>query len=208
MGTFDPKPEKQYEICPEGKHTGIPFTIVDCGSVHDSFQGVEKIKHQIYLGWEFPEVLMSDGRPFMYGNFYNVTNGEYGMYFAKTSNINKMLRTWTGLDEKACSKPGLLGKLVKDQTPCTITIAHEPSRKDPNKMYAVAESIKPFKGKNAPARINEPLIYQLGGENLAAVPEWLQKKIEACLENNGGIPPKQKDAPGSGMDEGDMDIPF
>ncbi len=192
MGVFDPKPDKKFELCPEGKHTGVLFTIVDCGSHRDSYQGEEKIKHQVYLGWEFPEVLMSDGRPFMHGLFYNVTDGEYGMYFAKTSNINKMLRGWTGLDEKACSKPGLLGKLLKEKTPCTITITHEESRKDPSKMYAVAESIKPFKGKEAPAPVNDPVVYQLGGDNLSLVPEWLQKKIEACLENNGGVEKKQK----------------
>lgn len=204
MGVFDPKPDKKFELCPEGKHTGILFTIVDCGSHRDSYQGEEKIKHQIYLGWEFPEVLMSDGRPFMHGLFYNVTDGEYGMYFAKTSNINKMLRSWTGLDEKACSKPGLLGKLLKDKTPCTLTIAHEESRKDPSKMYAVAESIKPFKGKEAPAPVNETVVYQLGGDNLSLVPEWLQKKIESCLENNEGLPPR---APKS--DNGaDEDVPF
>lgn len=210
MGVFDPRPDKKFEICPEGKHTGVLFTIVDCGSIRDTYEGQEKIKHQVYLGWELVGVLMEDGRPFMYGNFYNVTDGDYGMYFPKNSNLNKMLRTWTGLNEKQCSYPSLLGKLVKEQTPCSITMAHEPSHKDPEKVYAVAESIKPYKGKDEPAPQNEPLIYALGGDNFEAVPMWLQKKIEACLENNGGVPPrppKGEDGPVASHNI-DEDIPF
>lgn len=215
MSVFD-APDRPRELCPEGKHTGYLFTIVDVGSIRDTYMGEEKIKHRIYLGWEFPDLPMSDGRPFMHGNFYSVTDGQYGMYFPKTSNMNKMLRGWTGLDEKACSKPGLLGKLLKDHTPCSISIAHESGKKDPSKVYAVAESIKPFKGKDAPEPVNVPVIYQIGDseDRYELVPEWLKKQIAGCLELNGGVPKREpKQAPdhdphnGAEIDD-DMGIPF
>lgn len=202
--------DRPRELCPEGRHTAYLYSVVDLGSIRDSYQGEEKIRHQIYLTWEFPEAPMSDGRPFVHGASYNVTDGNYGLYFAKTSNINKMLRGWTGLDEKACSKPGLLGKLVRERTPCTISIVHEEGKKDKTKTYAVAESIKPCKAKDLPAPVNPHVFYgPVGSEIPDAIPEWLKKRIGECLELNGGVPKREdRPAPGAGMEEGDMDIPF
>lgn len=210
MSVFD-APDRPRELCPKGQHTGYLFTVVDVGSIRDTFEGVEKIKHRIYLGWEFPEVLMSDGRPFMWGNFFNVTDGQYGMYFPKASNMNKMLRGWTGLDEKACSKPAMLGKLLKNQTPCSIMIGHKKDKKDPSLSHAVALSIDAFEGKNPPEPVNVPVIYQIGDseDRYELVPEWLKKQIAGCLELNGGVPKREfNPAPDQGDAKPDEYIPF
>lgn len=213
MSVFD-KETRPREIVPEGRHTAILYSIVDLGSRIDVYDGVERVKHEAHLAWEFPDVLMSDGRPFAYGNTYTVTDGKYGLYFAKTSNLNKMLRSWTGLNEKACSKPGLLGRLMKDGTPCTISIVHEPSKKEPGKMFPKAESIKPFRGKDVPARVNKPISYSIDQDVLPeGLPDWQVKRIAESLERTTGVPerkPREEDAAHAGrvVDTDDHGIPF
>lgn len=207
MGPFDPPVERPHELAPEGKFPAILYMIVDCGSVRDSYDGIEKIKHQVYLCWELVGTAMSDGRPFVQGMFYNITDGQFGPYFAKTSNINKMLRGWTKGDEKACSKPSLLGKLLRDETPCYMTIAHETKEKNgEKKTYANVESIKPYTGKDEVKRVNAPVVYgPVGSDYPEGLPEWLKKRINACLELNGGVPAK---APANTEPSSDEDFPF
>lgn len=201
--------DKQYEVIPEGRHTGLLYALIDLGTHEDTFQGVTKFKHELYVGFELPEVLMSDGRPFMWGKTFNVTNGRFGPYISKTSNLYKFLKVWTGQDDP---KLQMLGKLIGH--PATISIVHEEGKKDATKIYAVAETVKPFKGKAVPAAKNEPIIYELGepgSEIPANVFEWCKKKMVACKEWNGGVPKPEEN--GSGMIESDMhdidsDIPF
>jgi len=206
MSIFDkPVDSKPRENPPEGKYDAVLMGVVDLGTHEDTYQGVSRTKHELQLTWELCGSQMSDGRPFVVSKNYTCTNGQFGMYFAATSNIFKMLKTWTGKDEKACKKPGILGQLIRDQTPATITIEHQQGKTDPTKTYANIESIKPFKGKNPPTRTNAPVVYELGGPGLEELPEWQRKKIAECLENTTGLPERKKDDVDHGTTE---DIPF
>lgn len=185
--SFFSAPKNNYpprELAPEGKYTAVLYLAVDCGTNEDTYNGVSKLKHDVYLAWELVDTAMSDGRPFTIGNTYTITDGKFGPYFAKTSNANKMLRSWTGMDEKACSKANLLGKLIEEQTPCTISVGVQQGRKDPTKEYNIIESVKPYKGKPIKGRANAPILYAIrDGEVPEEVYPWLKDRIASCLEN-------------------------
>lgn len=184
MSFFDAPSNTPREIIPEGKYTAIPYLAVDCGTRQDTYQGETKLKREIYVAWELVDTAMADGRPFVIGNFYTITSGKFGPYFAKTSNANKMLRGWTGMDEKACSKPHLIGRLIADQTPCLLTVGEQQGRKDPSKIYSIIESIKPHKGAKHKNRHNDPVLYALAdGPVPESVPAWLRSRISECIEN-------------------------
>ena len=199
------------ETLAEGKYTGVLYMVVDCGSRVDTFQGVDKIKREVYVCWELVDTEMADGRPFVIGNFYTLTNGQWGPYFAKTSNACKMLKSWTGLDEQSCTKANLLGKLIRDRVPCTITVGEQAGRKDPTRTYNIIESVKPYKGSGTPVRINNAVVYALSdGAPGAEVPEWLRNRIADCLENTnpGALVRKEADVAPPAAPVHDEDVPF
>ncbi len=195
MSIFDQpiQESKPQELIPEGRYTGILYSVVDLGTHKDTYEGVERLKHEVHLTWELVGSAMSDGRPFAASKTLTITNGKFGPYMAKTSNIFKMLRTWTGKDEKACSNVRILGELVKEQFPASITIEHVQGKKDATKTYAIIESIKAYKGKDKPSRVNEAFFFSVG-QDTSALPAWQANRVTECLELNGGLPARE-DAP-------------
>ncbi len=199
--TFEPQP-----LVAEGMHTGRLYSIIDLGTHLDTFQGVSSEKHKIRLTWEL-EPKMEDGRPFVIGKDYTITRGQWGPYIAKTSALFDLLKNWMKWGEKQI-KLGKLGKLIGE--PALITINHEKGKADPTKTYATLGPVLPLmKGMKAEDPINPPLVYELGGDNLAELPQWIQDKIGKCLEWNGGVSawkPKSEDAPKPSTE--DSDVPF
>lgn len=179
-------------LAPEGKHTAILYLIADLGHHKETFEGDESIKHKIYLSWELVGTKMEDGRPFVIGNDFTVSpskfhEGDY--YFAKTSNIYKIIKSWSN-QEKVRTDPGMLVELLDTAYPATINVEHQTSRRDPEKTYSIIASIKPFKGTGKPVRVNEPVnhIAPKTQESFGKLPDWIKKKIGASLELNGGVP--------------------
>lgn len=197
---------KPIELIPEGRYTGILYSVVDLGTHKDTYEGVERLKHEVHLTWELVGTEMSDGRPFAASRTYTITNGKFGPYMAKTSNIFKMLRAWTGRDEKVCSNVRILGELVKDQVPASITIELVQGKKDASKTYAIIESIKPYKLKDKPSRANEAFFFSVG-QDTSALPAWQSNRVAECLELNGGLPARE-DAPQAPAATTDEDFPF
>ena len=119
-----------------------------------------------------------------------------------------MLRGWTGLDEKACSRADLLGKLVIEQIPCTITVGEQQGKKDPTRIFNIIESVKPYKGKDNPVRYNNPVLYALlDGDVPDEVHGWLKARIENCLENEARKHGFDAEEPGEPVLP-DEDVPF
>jgi hypothetical protein len=212
-------PVKVFELPPEGKHKARLIWAIDTGTHKDAYEGVETLRHKIYLGWELVETKMEDSRPFMVGAYYTISNGTYGPYIAKTSNTSKVLRKWQDWDEQQASKMINLMQLACDQAPAYITVSVEPTKKDPAKLKYLIDSIKPCKDPVPPAA-NDSLVYLLNKHSdkaLALVPDWLKGKegdhperrtIAHCLENNGGVPARQKDETSKTTTDRDDDIPF
>lgn len=182
------------ELIPEGKYGCRLFMVVDYGTHPATWEGVVKDKHEIYLAWELIGQKMADGRPFIIGKRYTVTNGSYGPYLAKTSNLHKVLRTWLDLNEKEAARVGNLTEQYKfwksllGGVPASITIGQEKDRKDDTKWYNMIESIKPYKGAELGDIENKPVFYILGkskdnpGEDWDKLWPWQQKIVESCNE--------------------------
>lgn len=197
-------------LAPDGKFPAILYLLADLGHHRDTYEGVETIKHKIYVSFELVGTKMDDGRPFDIGREFTVSpskfhKGDY--YFAKTSNIYKLIKSWSNKD-KVRTDPGVLVELLQMSYPATLTVEHIESRRVKDKVNAVIESVKPWKGKDKLVRVNEPVDCLSNMNDFDKLPDWIQKKIKSNLERNGGVPEQvYEDAP-TPSDEDDGGIPF
>ena len=190
-----------FELVPEGKHTGIIRYVVDCGHQHDSYQGVASIKHLIFVGWEL-DCLTKEGDRHWKGQFYTATDfinsktGEADWFLGGTSNFNKLLRGWTGQDQDTVKWRSFLGNLVNKQVPCTMVIELSEDKKTPGKFYSNIDAVKPYKavkGAPEPKRVGEVVTWMFGQDGLDDLPGNIRKKILASIEMVEGsykVPPK------------------
>ncbi len=214
MGIFDTTgvTKKMHELIPEGVYSARVYMIADMGTHMSMWEGEEKPKHTVYIGFELIGTKMSDERPFVVSKQFTLSNGKYGVYIAKSSNLHKLLKSWLKWEEKHAQYvrniPEIMGAAA------SITIGQEPSKKDASKMKNTIEGIRAYKGiELAPAQ-NEQIIFSLGphaddpGEDFQKLYPWMQREILGCLEFNGGVPEREDDVPKEVADPGDSDIPF
>ena len=75
--------------------------------------------------------------------------------------------------------------------PCTVTVTHNPNKKDPSKVYVnVGNVTPPMKGIPVPELVNPAKVFNLEEpdlEILGSLPEWVQDKVKANLEFNGSV---------------------
>ena len=193
MSKYDKAPLKPRVLIPEDKYPAVLYLAADLGHQHDSFNGKDEVSHKIYLAWELVGTKMEDGRPFVIGDKYTVSASKFGgWYVAKTSNTYKMLKSWLNTSNPEDSKKIFIDLLV-DQYPCVIDVAQQASRKDPTKFYNTIESIKPYKGKDKLARVNEPVdAIDFFKKNTDKLPDWIKRMVDASLEVTGEPIPKPK----------------
>jgi len=190
---------------PEGTHFGVCDMVVDLGMQRTSYQGVESIKHQIYVRWQIPEERIewtdADGNkregPVVIGKTYTASLGE-------KANLRKDLQSWRGrafteAELKAFDVSKLLG------VGATISIVHNHKE---GKTYANIGAIGGLpKGMASPPIENGTVLYDPDNtETLDKLPKWLREKIESQI-----IPTGKTDAndPDSWRNsELDDDVPF
>jgi len=202
-----------FELVPEGKHLGIIRFAIDCGHIRDSYKGIPTVKHQIFIGWEL-DCKDSQGNPHWKGDFYTATDfinkktKKADWLFGETSNFNKILRAWTGQDSSTVMWRDFLGKLIKGQHPCWVTIEHNLS-KDGLKTYSNIDSIKPCKN----GETFEPQLPILAGkpteDEVMDLPGNIKKKIMASIEHTEGsytIPPKSNKPRPVATEDDDIDF--
>ena len=191
MGFFTPDTSASFgprEYPEAGTYKARLYSVVDLGSSYDTYQGETRVRHSVNLTWELLGSSMSDGRPFVVGKQYSISNSRkgFGPYISNNSNLFKMLKSWCkGADEKKLGRVNFLGGLLSNQEPAVITIDVE--ERGEGKKRVVIEFIKAGK-PDFPAAVNKPQAYEVGGPGLEELPNWMQKQITACLELNGGLP--------------------
>jgi hypothetical protein len=149
---FIPKPNDSGDFTPPpaGTHLAVCYRFIDLGTQEGSYQG--KVTHQrkVLIGWELPDELMEDGKPF-------IVQQRYTWSMSEKANLRKHLESWRGkaFEERDFGPGGFNIKNVLGK-PCVLTIVHE--TKD-GKTYANISSVgKPMKGMAAPEPIN-PVVY-------------------------------------------------
>ena len=186
--------EGEFELAPQGTHIARCYMVVDEGMQEGTFG----VKHKIRIGWELPNELMKDGRPF-------VISKEYTASLHPDSNLAKDLVSWRG---KSFTDEELAGfDIFKVQgAPCMLTVIY--NVKDA-KTYANVTSVTAVpKGMVIPIAHNAPQIFSIEEPDemmFKSLPEWLQKKINR-ISPNDEIPPGHP-AGGGGPDFDDQ-IPF
>lgn len=212
-----PTPEKvEFELVPEGKHTGIIKYFVDCGHHHDEFKGEPVIKHEIFIAWELVDCLDEKGLPHWKGAFYRASDyvdkktGKSRIYFHDNSNTNKMLRAWTGESADKVKWDSFMQNLIVQEWPASITVEHYQGKTDPSKTFSKIESVKPYKGKEKPRRVTPFIGWSFGDPGFEELPVMLQNKINASIEKTepGGYVKATRagEAPKAGGF--DDDVPF
>lgn len=78
MSLTMPQPSEggTFENCPAGNHIAVCTRVIDLGTQRIVFDKEVKHQRKIYVGWEIPDELMEDGRPFMVGKRYTYSSHE------------------------------------------------------------------------------------------------------------------------------------
>jgi hypothetical protein len=173
------------ELIPAGLCHAVCYSIVDFGTVHDAYLGKPRKRHMICITWEIPEYridIEKDGVPI---NAPRIKSMTYNLSLGEKATLFKHLTSWRG---KAFTPEELEGfdisKLLGVN--CTLNIVHEPSTKDPTKLYDNIVSISP-KMKNQQTLVPENnKIYYFMGEHFMNipkdVPKWQRTEIAKSPE--------------------------
>lgn len=212
MFNQESKPQAPRTLAPKGMKGVRLQSIVDLGTHDDTYDGVTRDKHSVYFCFEIPGTKVSDEdqRPLVIGREFTITNGRFGPYLAKTSNLFKVIKKWMGWDEKVASKVGNFGKLLGQAA--MIGVEHV-NKED--KVYARINDITMApEGMPIAELVNPITVYSLDMgttcEAFTSLPEWQQKRILASKELNGGLQPRiREDQPPVSDNSGFEDsIPF
>lgn len=201
-GTFEP--------VPQGTHPARCFAQISLGTQHsenfpDSFK--------VMLMWELPEqVIEKDGGE----TFPMVISKEYTCSLNEKANLRRDLVSWRGREFTETELAGFDVSQVVG-APCLLNVIQTQSTK--GKTYSKIASISPLPKKMAAEKqVHESVKYEIESgrsETFQKLPEWVQKKINACVEWNqqpakpASKPPvtHQAEIAGDGPPESD-DVPF
>lgn len=147
---FIPKPNETTDFVPPpaGTHLAVCYRFIDLGTQETEYQGQKKHQRKVLMGWELPDELMEDGKPF-------VIQQRYTWSMSDKAKLRADLESWRGraFEEKDFGTFNIKNVLGK---PCVLTIVHTVKN---GKTYAnIAAVGKPMKGMNSPQPVN-PIQY-------------------------------------------------
>jgi len=202
---------ESFEKAPEGLTRATCIKLIDLGThFNEKFQ---KDRHQIMLGFELPDELMTTGefigKPF-------VVTAWYTLSLAEKANLRKDIESWFGkkMDKEKLKKDGfditaLLGRS------CMLNITHE--EKNGN-TRAVISAITPLvKNMPKPERINDIVLFSLDNfdaDIFDSLSDKMKNFISSSKEyqglfgNRGQRQETENPAPSGSVDDFDDDIPF
>lgn len=166
-----------YEPVPAGTYAARCISMVEIGTVEETFQGENKRVKKVRFTWELP----TETKVFKEGEGerpYSVSK-EFTLSMHEKANLRKTLEGWRGKafteeEAKAFDITALLGK------ECMISVIHKSST-DGTKKYAVISSISTVpKGMKVPPQINETFVFSYDNysrEAFEKLPEYLREKM-------------------------------
>ena len=181
---------REFEQTPAGNHVARLYQLVDLGRQRRSWQGEEKIQHQILLAFELCHELMADGRPFS-------ISATFTLSMHPKATLRRMIEGWRGAsfsDEDAAEfdLETLLGRA------CMVQVTH---RQGQAKTYANVQSIAALpKGMTAPEAANPLVVYSPESHDQTQydrLPAWVKRRLDERV---------REDDQGAGFD--DDEIPF
>lgn len=183
---------------PAGTFIAICHRIADIGTQPDTGYGE---KRKIVINWELPhEKIVVDGveKPMSISKIYTCS-------LNKKASLRQHLKAWRGRDFTAeelkhFELKNILGK------GCQVNVIHnDEGRANVDSVVALP------KGQQTNSAFNPLVEYSIDeGKNKTyeALPEWLRKMCDACLEWNGGVQEPEEEALPSELPPEDDSIPF
>lgn len=134
-----------FEQAPAGTHVARCYKLIDIGTTLQEFQGEAKKRHQIILGWELPNELMTTGefagQPFTASKFYTLSLHE-------KATLRHDLKNWRGRDFTDDELKGFDLKTILGATCMLSLTTNEKGRSEVGGVIALP------KGTNVPAAVN------------------------------------------------------
>lgn len=210
---------KEFKPTPEGSHMAVCFRVIDLGTQRWEYQGEPQIGRKVLIGWELhgeaddgTPLKTDDGQPLAVSKTYTLSLG-------KKANLRADLESWRGRAFQEQELKGFdIGALLGQ--PCMVTIKHQVKG---DKTYANVATVSKFPAAlkdHKPKAVNKLQLFdvmEFDREMYDALPEWIRKQIDSCVERNakpqsaaaaGQNAGRAAAAAGSGFDDMDDDIPF
>jgi len=202
------------EPIPAGTYLARCYSMVHLGTHDDEYQGRAKKTNKVRITWELPTELKVFNPE--KGEQPMVVSKEFTLSMSEKSNLRAFLTSWRGKPFSADEASSFdITKLLG--VPCQLSIIHEPSKKDPSRMYERISSISSvMKGVTCPAQINPTFMFSLetfDPNAFAALPDWLKDIVRESDEYKALSAPSeqpqvaQSEPEASLVDDGD-DLPF
>lgn len=205
---------KEFKLTPEGSHMAVCFRVIDLGTQRWEYQGEPQIGRKVLIGWELHGEA-DDGTPLKTDEGFPLgVSKTYTLSLGRKANLRADLESWRGKGFTEQELAGFdIGQLLGQV--CMITIKHT---KKNDKTYANVASVTRFPAAlkdMRPTAINKLQLFDVTAPDKSvydALPEWITKQIDACVERNGTPTPQPMQnagkPAGSGFDDMDDDIPF
>jgi hypothetical protein len=140
-----------YTPCPPGNHVGRVYQVLFLGTVPTEFKGVKSDKPMVRIGFELPNELMDDGRPF------TIATMPIPASMNKKANFLKLVRGIVALTpetEKEFDVESLIGAT------CLVNVIHKEGKE--SNVYANITGCSPLpKGTVVPDAVNEPFLFDV-----------------------------------------------
>jgi hypothetical protein len=170
------------EVVPAGNHMARCYSMIEIGTVTETFLGESKTMHKVRIGWELPHEMRTfkEGEP----EKPMAISKEYTLSMHEKATLRGDLQSWRGkafTDEeaKAFDITALLGK------PCMLNVIHKISA-DGSKTYANVASIAPMpKGVECPVQVNPTFEFSFSDFNAAkleSLPDFIKDKIKSSQQ--------------------------
>jgi hypothetical protein len=201
MSVFNVKAKpagEQGEAAPAGNHPAVCVALIDLGTQETDYKGEKSTNRKVFLVWEIPGELRSDGKPFVLGRDYNLTLG-------KKAALRALIETWRGpalSDDEEFDITKLVGK------PCLLSVVHKESVNSGN-TYAKIDGVGQLpKGMAAPKPTRPTVLWSLEDDTPVPDLDWLPfvygtpiKDVVAASEEVKGAGQPAGATAGSGGDD-------
>ena len=168
---------KDFEPIEAGTYAARCISMIEIGTITETFQGEEKQMRKVRITWELPteqKVFKEEN-----GEQPYVVSKEFTLSMHEKATLRKYLQDWRGqafteAEAKAFDISVLLGK------PCMLSITHRVSEKNGKTYAEIAGVSKMMKGLECPPQINPTT--ELSYDNFVwdtynNLPQYLRDKI-------------------------------
>lgn len=186
-----------FEQSPPGTHVARCYKLVDLGTTLQEFQGESRKRHQILVGWELPNELMTtgefSGQPFTASKFYTLSLHE-------KASLRGDLKNWRGRDFTDDELRGFELKNLLGKTCMLSVTTNEKGRSEVSGVMALP------KGTSVPDAVNENVYFSFEDFDQKTF-DAFSDKMQALLAKSDEY--KALQTVGSpNFEEASADVPF